>query len=83
MNPLQMQAISRIGPNRYEVTLVDSAGAVEITICEVFTHNGITAARFTPDLSMSSHPPRIDSRALVAAVLTCHRRLTGEIGSEK
>jgi len=83
MNPLQLRAISSIGPNRYEVTLVDSAGTVEITICEVFTHKGVTAVSFNPDPFMSNQPARIDSRALVAAVLARHQRLTAEAGSEQ
>jgi hypothetical protein len=74
MSHLTLQTIVALGEDRYEVTFRDSAGATEVIVCKVFVHKGVPAVGMTPDLVMSSQPPRIDSRAVAREVLNYHRR---------
>ena len=66
---LILREIKALGQDRYEVAFDDGSGAMERVVCRVFQHNGVQGLRMEPDLVMAGHPPRIDSREVVAAVL--------------
>ena len=70
----QMREIKPLGEDRYEVTVVDEKGEVQLVICRVFSHKGVTGVRMDPDLVMSNSPSRIDSREITAAIIDYHRR---------
>ena len=74
---LTVRDIRALGEDNYEVKLEDEAGATELIVCHVFQHRGIWAASMEPDLVMGPGPARIDSRAVVSAVVAYHQSLTG------
>jgi len=74
---LQLTEIKTLGADDYELILTDDTGNTERVVCHVEEHKGVDIVSMQPDLVMPTWPgqfPRIDSRAVVAAVLEYHRR---------
>jgi len=72
---MKLHDIKALGEDKYEVTLVDDAGATERIVCQVLQHKGVPGVRVDPDIFMTNQPPRINSQEVVKAVLAYHHKL--------